>query len=1352
MGHGKMGHGKNRWVALVLALLLLFPNFAFAEGEMLESPSLPDEPVATCEHTNVSEAVIPSGSRCVPETEWTHRFEFYDIVERTCNDCGALLFAGEVLTSTSTGVHQVDTSGVCYACGAQIDCPHDLKRQCYVQYTAEYTDVTPSTHTANFDSYIYEVCLRCSAIWRDFYNTVRVSEVQPHVFEDGVCRDCGYIEVCTHENTQLIWETVSTTANNVKVDANTHIASYVRKQYPRCLDCGKILYDDSTGEYEEFEVTEPHVYITSLQCERCGYVPMDDEVWPEYECSHEWEVLQRTVESTQYASIDERTHRGDVYTVTQTECKSCHEVTNLTEPRLVSSFTEEHVFGYPEGKNVVCVHCGYETCGHTEVLNESETVYRYAPSYFSKAKHTRSEYEIVRRVCADCQEVLSEEEEVLIETIEEDHTFGEDGLCTKCGAQPCKHENKYQVGTDDEPIYEYESIDAWIHKNTVTIEMVWYCPSCGTYLEPETEVYAYNETHNFGDGDICQDCGAKGICPHDLTVLVYDPMFTDVVGDFTYEPYDEVYHVGSYEARPIVHCQRCGKSWVDESLPVERVEEFWAHDEMDGVCVDCGMPVEPQITPDACEHAHTQIIQMWLDGSTSEPVDANTHRTTGTRSTYLECNDCYAMVGEETVEENVTAIEPHDMFLAEDGMLCWTCDYTPNVGDVIPEGGLPTYECPHEYPEERTIVGEGYIPADENGHIASTYRKAQVFCARCGSVLEEEVTYEANEGATAEPHAFEDGVCTVCGYACPHADTYEWYEPDYDASTYTPVDAWTHTYAEHGTLQTVCENCGATVSEKEEVRTGTGSHAYFDGVCDLCGAENACPHDLTTVEYIWEEETYVKIDENTHKKAYDAEGYIRCLRCGEDVGTTPVRHVEMIEEHSFYEGECYCGATCEVVQCDHANRVEVWDPEDDEVVELTGTDVYNHTGVFKRYFYPMCVDCGERFYHEGHWETVTGTSAHYFDFVLTLPGVGCMVCGYVPGAEADKFVCEHEETMTQTVSGEEYRPVEGSNAHILTRYTVEQTVCTSNPWRCGQILAEKVISSTPVEGATEEIHTFDADGVCTVCGYKQLTDPDDPAEPAPTPTPTPVATATPTPVPTAIPTPVPSDEPAAPTATPAPTAEPVAPTATPVPTAEPAPTAESVAPTATPAPTPAPVFTEMPASEEVHGVKAEDNVPMVEALATVVDAIAAEEETATVQIANVERVVTAEEKEALDALPVKEQLFTFLSVIGFEEQVDKTLSTSGEALSEPAQALKAQIQERVAAMTQQERAAFEETLLSSFPQEVIELDGVEYTFFVLELEVRVGDTVRIERYGFRLEGEEWIFTRLEVADQPPAAA
>lgn len=772
-----------------------------------------------------------------------------------------------------------------------------------------------------------------------------------------------------------------------------------------------------------------------------------------------------------------------------------------------------------------------------------------------------------------------------------------------------------------------------------------------------------------------------------------------------YEQIDAATHRVTYTTTPYYRCLRCGEEWHEDSLQSQTVVQTEKHQFFEGPdggwkCYACGYVSE-------CAHENTVEVYEWAqDISVYTPVDGYTHLVTGTRFWYEECADCGKRLSNEPMrEEQATAVENHN--IAEmDGLYCWDCGYCPNT-----EEELPVYSCDHTQTYERTVTGNGYMPVEgTNTHIAASYITEQTVCANnlCQKIVSENTAYTPDSGAAPDYHTFEDGVCTVCGYACPHADTYEWYESDYDASTYTPVDAWTHTYAEHGTLQTVCENCGATVSEKEEVRTGTGSHAYFDGVCDLCGAENACPHDLTTVDYIWDEPTYVKIDENTHKMAYDAEGYITCLRCGETVGTTPVRHVEMIEEHSFYEGECYCGATCEVVQCDHANRAEVWDPEDDEVVELTGTDVYNHTGVFKRYFYPMCVDCGERFYDEGHWETVTGTSAHYFDFALTSPGVGCMVCGYVPGAEADKFVCEHEETMTQTVSGEEYRPVEGSNAHILTRYTVEQTVCTSNPWRCGQILAEKVISSTPVEGATEEIHTFDAGGVCTVCGYKQLTDPDDPVEPAPT-TPAPVVTPAPTPRPTM---PVVSDVPI----------------------------------DQTPAPTPTPVFTQVPAVETVHGVKAEDEVPMVETLVTVVDTIAKEDASASIQIVNVERVVTTEEKQALDTLPVKEQILTFLSVIGFEEQVDVALETTGEALSESAQALKAQIQERIAAMSEEEYAAFEQALLTSFPQQTVEVDGVEYTFFVIELEVRVGDTVRIERYGFRQEDEAWIFTRLEIAE------
>ena len=863
----------------------------------------------------------------------------------------------------------------------------------------------------------------------------------------------------------------------------------------------------------------------------------------------------------------------------------------------------------------------------------------------------------------------------------------------------CEHEFmetlEYENGRS-----EFIPLNDWEHVFNAYAPAWEQCAKCGLKRSVGEKLY-YTETnkHAFADG-VCTDCGEASACPHDMKVLLY--------AQDSYTPYEQIdaaTHRVTYTTTPYYRCLRCGEEWHEDSLQPQTVVQTEKHQFSEGPdggweCYACGYVSE-------CAHENTVEVYGWAqDISDYTPVDGYTHLVTGTRFWYEECADCGKRLSDDPVrEEQANVVENHN--IAEmDGLYCWDCGYCPNT-----EEELPVYSCDHTQTYERTITGNGYMPVEgTNTHIAASYITEQTVCANnlCQKIVSENTAYTPDSSAAPDYHTFAGGVCTVCGYACPHADTYEWYEPDYDASTYTPVDAWTHTYVEPGTLQTVCENCGATVSEKEEVRTGTESHAYFDGVCDWCGVENACPHDLTTVDYIWDEPTYVKIDENTHKMAYDAEGYITCLRCGETVGTTPVRHVEMIEEHSFYEGECYCGATCEVVQCDHANRAEVWDPEDDEVVELTGTDVYNHTGVFERYFYPMCVDCGERFYDEGHWETVTGTSAHYFDFALTSPGVGCMVCGYVPGAEADKFVCEHEETMTQTVSGEEYRPVEGSNAHILTRYTVEQTVCTSNPWRCGQILAEKVISSTPVEGATEEIHTFDAGGVCTVCGYKQLTDPDDPVEPAPT-TPAPVVTPAPTPRPTM---PVVSDVPI----------------------------------DQTPAPTPTPVFTQVPAVETVHGVKAEDEVPMVETLVTVVDTIAKEDASASIQIANVERVVTTEEKQALDTLPVKEQILTFLSVIGFEEQVDAALETTGEALSESAQALKAQIQERIAAMSEEEYAAFEQALLTSFPQQTVEVDGVEYTFFVIELEVRVGDTVRIERYGFRQEDEAWIFTRLEIAE------
>ena len=221
------------------------------------------------------------------------------------------------------------------------------------------------------------------------------------------------------------------------------------------------------------------------------------------------------------------------------------------------------------------------------------------------------------------------------------------------------------------------------------------------------------------------------------------------------------------------------------------------------------------------------------------------------------------------------------------------------------------------------------------------------------------------------------------------------------------------------------------------------------------------------------------------------------------------------------------------------------------------------------------------------------------------------------------------------------------------------------------------------------------------------------------------------PLPEATATPLPEA-----TATPAPeaTAVPGATPTMPVVTDEPLPEATA---------TPAPVYEEVPVSEEVHGVKVEEAPEMVRVLMAVAEDV--ESENSSIDIVNAEKVLTPEEKDALDVLPAREQLMTFLSVIGFEVEVNAAMEESEIELSAEALALKASILERMAAMEESERAAFEAMLLESFPQEVIEIDGVEYEFFIIELEIRRGDELHYERYGFRREGETWILTRLERA-------
>ncbi len=166
---------------------------------------------------------------------------------------------------------------------------------------------------------------------------------------------------------------------------------------------------------------------------------------------------------------------------------------------------------------------------------------------------------------------------------------------------------------------------------------------------------------------------------------------------------------------------------------------------------------------------------------------------------------------------------------------------------------------------------------------------------------------------------------------------------------------------------------------------------------------------------------------------------------------------------------------------------------------------------------------------------------------------------------------------------------------------------------------------------------------------------------------------------------------------------------------------------------------------------------MVEAVIAVLDQIIPETEdetvAVTVQIVNIEKVVTEEEKTVLDALPVKEQMLVLLASIGHKEAIDAVLTDTEAELTilEEAKIMIENVSERIANMTEEEQTAFEEMLLESFPVVELELeDGTKCQYFAIELLCEQDGEQIIERFGFRCdeETESWIFMKLEAVVAP----
>ena len=610
----------------------------------------------------------------------------------------------------------------------------------------------------------------------------------------------------------------------------------------------------------------------------------------------------------------------------------------------------------------------------------------------------------------------------------------------------------------------------------------------------------------------------------------------------------------------------------------------------------------------------------------------------------------------------------------------------------------------------------------------------QNICALCGWVSLE----EAHMAYCDAP-----GVCYKCGYAgamdSTHRGELRWEYNETDHMQIWDCCGEEQYRSFHSALCTgeldKCSDCGYVgvietmhlglhweYNDSEHWQTCSDCGTTFEWTKDFHRSDCQAPTQCINCDYEGEVSIEI-IHQKTQWECNDTEHWEKCVNCGE-ITWQPAQHF------------AYCPVLNVCEKCKYEGDIEL-------VMHINSQWNYDDTEHWK-----VCHDCNQEQYRTAHYANCSA------------PDV-CVECGYEGAIEESSL--SHNNAYWEYNDQEHWYLCDDCG---LIEVPFEHNADCDNPTVC---------TYCGYTGFIESIYHLGefVDGKCELCGYAEEKPQEPTTEPTVVPTqepttePTVVPTQEPTTEPTAVPTQEPTTEPTVvptqePTTepTPAPTQEPASePTKAPIPTPvitetpadeedeAPVRPVSTATPTATPAPTatPEPVFTQAPENEMVHGVKVEDRLPMVDAMLTVVNTIVTEREAAQIQIVNFDKILTAEENTAITQMKPQERLLTFLAVVGIQPQASDALSQVQENMSEETSAIQEQIKQRIATMSEAERTAFEDALMEYFPMETVTIDGQEYTWFTIDLEVNVDGVIRIERYGFRLEGESWIFAKLEIS-------
>ncbi|MGX8705576.1 MAG: hypothetical protein ACSW8J_03260, partial [bacterium] len=145
------------------------------------------------------------------------------------------------------------------------------------------------------------------------------------------------------------------------------------------------------------------------------------------------------------------------------------------------------------------------------------------------------------------------------------------------------------------------------------------------------------------------------------------------------------------------------------------------------------------------------------------------------------------------------------------------------------------YRCAHAHVDGERRVGAAFYDYDDaRGHYLTTPTVVTGTCNVCGEYVKNHVV-EKTRGRKAF-HSMHDGVCSKCGYACPHprAELVELL-PEED-TVYYVLNENEHRVSRERVTETICKACGYTLFESVELLSETReAHNFVDDVCEMCG-------------------------------------------------------------------------------------------------------------------------------------------------------------------------------------------------------------------------------------------------------------------------------------------------------------------------------------------------------------------------------------------------------------------------------------------------------------------------------------------------------------------------------------